>query len=217
MLRGFALLALVALPMSGFAVPVTIVGYDVLNTPTSGFGQWQHTYTGVITPTNQVFANYSGGTGTMANGVIETTHQTTHLFIVDSAPVITLYLDGFYSLNSLSIFGGDIPYNGAPGALKSLTATFSGTSSSLVGSAFGFVGLRGPANDLFTFAGTSLQGLVTDRVVLSGFQTSGLAFASIAEITLDGSATSVPEPGTLALFGLGLVGLGFARRRRATN
>jgi hypothetical protein len=28
---------------------------------------------------------------------------------------------------------------------------------------------------------------------------------------------AVPEPGTLALFGLGLVSLGFARRRRATN
>lgn len=31
-----------------------------------------------------------------------------------------------------------------------------------------------------------------------------------------GAATHVPEPGTLAIFGLGLAGLGFARRRKAT-
>ncbi len=59
-------------------------------------------------------------------------------------------------------------------------------------------------NFLFT------EGDVFDRIVLVStnwaFESDNHAFGSIA--------TSVPEPGTLALFGLGLMGLGVMARRR---
>lgn len=38
---------------------------------------------------------------------------------------------------------------------------------------------------------------------------------NVGEIAFGSTATSVPEPGTLALFGFGLAGIGFMRRRRA--
>jgi hypothetical protein len=47
---------------------------------------------------------------------------------------------------------------------------------------------------------------------LSGFWTQG----SWVRISFDILTTSVPEPATLALLGLGLVGMGYARRRKAS-
>jgi PEP-CTERM motif len=42
------------------------------------------------------------------------------------------------------------------------------------------------------------------------------SYTSDTGVTLIVSSVSVPEPGTLALLSLGLAGLGFTRRRRAT-
>jgi len=81
------------------AAPVSITSYDVEQTPRSGSGGWCHNYTGTITNTgrtvagslarcasggNQI-ANYSGGSGTLDDGVVSTSLFETHLFTTRNA------------------------------------------------------------------------------------------------------------------------------------
>ena len=76
-------------------------------------------------------------------------------------------------------------------------------------------------------ASDALLGMTTVTTPAAQMATVGLSFAGIRKITLetdpDGTlfddftftpSITVPEPGTLTLFGFGLAGLGFARRRR---
>lgn len=84
------------------------------------------------------------------------------------------------------------------GTFSQALALTGDADSSVTSDDFAFFGVVATAADIpgGTFSFTS---------VLEGFVIDNLSF---------GSGTAVPEPGTVALLGLGLAGLGYARRRR---
>ncbi len=216
-----AISSLIFVP-SVMAVSVTIAGYNIVDANLSGFGgTWGHTYTGLITETAGGLGDYSGGTGTMANGIIENDESGTQLFAtLDSlsdpaSAIITVFLDDFYSINTISIFQGDIFDNSIPGEIDGVDLTINGNTQTLLGAPFGSSNNAGtPVNDLFTVTDTPLDGLVSNQITFSMFFEGGCCNAySIAEIEIDGNL-AVPVPATFGLMGFGLAVLGFAARRR---
>ena len=229
-LSGCGLFAIVLLaPLPVRADPISVVSYDVVHALASGAGGWHHAYTGSITPTGAMnflgpIADYTGGSGTLNDGVVGRTENDTQLFVTNSAPAITLHFDHAHRVSTIALLGGDIFNNSLPGAIEgTVTVTANGMTARLPVKPFGRINGAGtdhfPINDLLAFAGSPLDGLVTNRITLSGFQSSIVSEAvsdrlfSITEIQVNGAADPVPEPATLLLVGSALA-LGSLRARR---
>ena len=205
---------------SAHAIPISITGYDILNADVSGNGGWRHTYTGAIvnTGTGQFgpTASYTGGTGTMADGLDSLSETDTQLFNVMNNAEITLYFDDFYALNTLELWQGDF-FNAVPGGIESLNATIGALSDTLLGNPFSTPGSTlVNRNDSFSFVGSTLAGLITNQITLSSISMGNCCNAfSISEIRLDGIvAAQVPEAASLILLGIGMFGVGFASRKK---
>lgn len=131
--------------------------------------------------------------------------------------------------------GKCVDLDGSNGNAGILTSTLMSLSAGTYSLSFDISGnQRGGASDSFTLA---LGGFLNESFNLSAtapWQTVTRSFTVLSDsansiifnhaggdnvgIMLDNvslSKTDVPEPATLAMFGLGLIGLGFARRRQA--
>ena len=78
------------------------------------------------------------------------------------------------------------------------------------------IGIRGVGGDIYpTFAGSTVNSYAGDALYNNGTVRNGdMMFFTYVDVDVLPEPTPVPEPGTLALLGIGLAGMGFARRRR---
>lgn len=217
-----ALIACVLLSSQAFAEPISITSYDITNARLSGTGNWHHTYNGSIQATGQGdnLYNYTGGSGTLNDGIIGTGLDNTQLFVNSDNSAITLYLGKSAVIDTLELFSF-MSGNAIPGALSSLNVTINSITVNLATIGFGDEHwLNDFINDRISLSGTALEGLITDTIILSGFSTLSphTAMTAISEIKVYGTEVEdsalISEPEGLILLAIGLIGLGLIRRRK---
>ncbi len=215
----FVLLLVLAVPVSGYAAPVTVTGYDIQDAAKPGFGGWAHYYTGSITDKGTInvsgyqgtLADYQGGGGTMNDNILGTSESNTQLFATSPNPRITLYFDQAYRIENITLYafsgsGG----NAIPGNITGcdvLAGSESGTFATTIAA--------GPTNEYIDLTGSSVNSQLVNSIILTNFTTTGSwsGFFSVSEISLNGGTSPVPIPGAVYLLGSGLIGLVGLRKK----
>ena len=103
-----------------------------------------------------------------------------------------------------------LPFNISPDPTGPIFTVLNNQVTSTTAGSFVFSTTRGGIG-LQTFGSAAdILGLFNSCIVSCGPR------PAISDLVVTGASTSVPEPSILALMGLGLAGIGFTRRRRAS-
>jgi len=107
------------------------------------------------------------------NGTADSTAGDAHFLFRDPAGVtvtITLYLDDYYYLTGLDLYGSHQPSNGLPGSVEGVTISVGGQVMTLETEPFGFETLPGrPVNDHGDLLVAGFSGVAVNEVALSRF------------------------------------------------
>ncbi|MCP4075293.1 MAG: PEP-CTERM sorting domain-containing protein [Gammaproteobacteria bacterium] len=170
--------------------------------------------TDITASTSLVEASYSGNifsVDEIADGIFKDIASPYGGFVsrVNSGTIRLDLNGGPYDLTSFTLYN-DV--NLGNQGIKDFRLEFFSDLDYLIGNFTGIgqngFSVSGPQDYAISALGVSR----VDLVVLSSHDSFGI---EIREVQFNGSSSnSVPEPSVIALFGLGLVGLGFARRRR---
>ena len=194
---------------------VEVSGYDISGVWPVGTGGYSYVYDGSVTMRPQGFYLYSGGGGSLNDGVVPTSNVGAMMIgtVSPKDKSITLHLSGQSVLSEINMFSESNTSGVYAGALTGATITINGVSVALTSSAWGSGCARYLCNDTFSLAGTALAGMTTDTVVLTKFRAAA-GYFTMAEINVNGAIPAVPEPQTYAMMIAGIGLLGFIARRR---
>ena len=197
MKAAFLLIVLaLALPLTAFADGILLTNQNgsiaISNAGISSTGSQLRSFNGIVAPPGHSLGSVSFSTGALTSGSLATGgtfSSTGSSFVVIGK--------GNYGQPKGTIFSGSFvgpiiwTLTSAPGA-KNLTFTLSGT-------------IQGMLFDGRMVSGTTVQNIYT---------INGQLAQGIGHIKVGSTPLSVPEPGTLSMFGVGLVALGGMVRRK---
>ncbi len=122
------------------------------------------------------------------------------IYVADAGTITNLFVD----IRAFHTWSGDLIIHLIHGGVSALLFNGSGPANYYGGS-------YGP---LAAFAGAELSGNWTLRMRDRLYRDGGRLYDWRIRGNFERATTSVPEPGTLALFGIALLGMGLARRRK---
>lgn len=194
----------------------TLAGDDFFD-----WGQLGGAFTSPANPSG-ILSNSGTVTGTISDssGAMERRDQSTGGWNGNFAPgdrLIWNQSGGLLTIDfgtSVAAVGAQIQRNNFGGFLGSITAFDSSLTQIATFSANGNSTSSGDNSAIFLGIATTLGDSLISRVVFN-VDNAAVSFSINQLDIVKATPQPVPEPGTLAIFGLGLAGLCVARRRRA--